>query len=175
MRRDNIPLDDLLLPSFSVWGNQWFLLTAGENAPEKFNSMTVSWGAFGRIWEHPLAIVVVRPQRWTLRFMEKYNTFSLCAFPQQYHETLNMLGSRSGRNTSKMADCGLTPIPLTQIACPGFAEAELILECKKTYFDDLRPEHFLADYIAPHYTGDYHRMYLGEVVAASGVAQYRKG
>ncbi|MEI8197412.1 MAG: hypothetical protein WCI73_16060, partial [Phycisphaerae bacterium] len=68
---------------------------------------------------------------------------------------------------------GLTPLGLTKIASPGFAEAELILECRKTYFDDLKPEHFLADYIAPNYRGDYHRMYFGEVVAAQGIAAYR--
>lgn len=174
MKREIIPVHELALQPFAAWDQAWFLLTAGENKPGGFNSMTVSWGALGWIWERPLAIVVVRPQRYTREFMEKHNTFSLCAFSEEHRESLKMLGTLSGRDTDKMARCGLTPIPLSQIPCPGFDEAELILECRKTYFTDLDPRNFLADFIAPHYQGDYHRVYFAEVLAASGTASYRR-
>jgi len=174
MQREPIPLPELHLPVFGAWEPGWFLLTAGENRPGAFNSMTVSWGALGVIWHRPLAVVVVRPQRYTRQFMERYDTFSLCAFDEPYRPALNLLGTRSGRDTSKLADAGLTPIPLPHIPCPGFAEAKLILECRKTYFDDLEPEHFLADFIAEHYQGDYHRIYFGEVLAAQGTREYRR-
>ena len=175
MTRETIPLTELHLPAFGAWEPGWFLLTAGENRPGEFNSMTVSWGALGVIWHKPLAVVVVRPQRHTRQFIERYDTFSLCAFDEAYRPALNMLGTRSGRDSRKMSECGLTPIPLSQIACPGFAEAKLILECRKMYFDDLEPGHFLADFIAPNYDGDYHRMYFGEVLAAAGTAEFRRG
>lgn len=174
MQRDNIPLTEVRMASFGAWEPGWLLLTAGENRPGGFNSMTVSWGALGVIWSRPLAIVVVRPQRYTREFMERYDTFSLCAFRESHRPALNLLGTASGRDSKKMAECGLTPIGLTQIACPGFAEAGLILECRKTYFDDLKPGHFLADFIAPNYKGDYHRVYFGEVLAAAGTAEYRR-
>jgi flavin reductase (DIM6/NTAB) family NADH-FMN oxidoreductase RutF len=173
MHRETIPVGELRLPVFAAWEPGWFLLTAGENRPGGFNSMTVSWGALGLIWHRPLVIVVVRPQRYTYEFMERYDTFSLCAFGESYHPALSKLGTLSGRDTNKMAECGLTPIALEQIACPGFDEAELILECRKAYFDDLNPEHFLADFIAPNYQGDYHRMYIGEVLGASGTSRYK--
>lgn len=173
MSRESIPLNELQLRTFGAWEPGWFLLTAGENRPGGYNSMTVSWGALGVIWHKPLVMVVVRPQRYTYEFIEKHNTFSLCAFNERHRPALNLLGTQSGRNTAKMADCGLTPIALTQIACPGFEEAELILECRKMYFDDLDPAHFLADFIAPNYKGDYHRMYFGEVLAASGTEACR--
>ena len=55
-----------------------------------------------------------------------------------------------------------------------FAEAELVVECRKIYFDDLEPRQFLADWIEPNYPKkDYHRMYFGEILAISGVAKYR--
>ncbi len=174
MKRENIPLTDLQLPAFGAWEPGWFLLTAGENRPGAFNSMTVSWGALGVIWSRPLAVVVVRPQRYTRQFMEQHDTFSLCAFDASFRPVLEMLGTRSGRDTPKMVECGLTPVALSAIACPGFDEASLILECRKTYFDDLEPAHFLADFIAPNYQGDYHRVYFGEVLAAAGIAQYRR-
>jgi flavin reductase (DIM6/NTAB) family NADH-FMN oxidoreductase RutF len=174
MQREPIPPEELYLPAFGAWEPGWFLLTAGENRPGGFNSMTVSWGALGVIWHRPLAVVVVRPQRYTRQFMERYGTFSLCAFDESQRPTLNLLGTHSGRDTRKMAECGLTPIALSQIACPGYAEAKLILECRKTYFADLDPAHFLADFIAPHYQDDYHRMYFGEVLAAAGTAEFRR-
>ena len=174
MQRETIPLTELYLPAFGAWEPGWMLLTAGENRPGAFNSMTVSWGALGVIWHRPLAVVVVRPQRHTRRFMEQYDTFSLCAFDEAYRPVLNLLGTLSGRDSSKMTDSGLTPIALGRIACPGFAEAKLILECRKTYFDDLEPAHFLADFIAPHYQGDYHRVYFGEVLAAAGTSEFRR-
>lgn len=174
MQREEIPLSDLRLPVFGAWEPGWMLLTAGENRPGGFNSMTVSWGALGVIWHRPLAVVVVRPQRYTRQFMERHDTFSLCAFDESYRSTLEMLGTLSGRDTQKMRDCGLTPIALSRISCPGFDQAKLILECRKIYFDDLKAANFLADFIAPHYQNDYHRIYFGEVLAASGTAEFRR-
>lgn len=173
MERHEIPASEIVFPPFARWEPGWLLLTAGENRPAGYNSMTVSWGGLGVIWGRPLAIVVVRPQRYTFEFMERSASFSLCAFAESYRPVLTLLGTKSGRDSAKMQECGLTPLALTKIVSPGFAEAELILECRKTYFDDLKPEHFLADYIAPNYCGDYHRMYFGEVVAAQGTAAYR--
>lgn len=172
MNRQSIPLNQLMMRSFATWSEKWFLLTAGENRPGAFNSMTVSWGGLGVIWGRPLAVIFVRPQRYTREFTDQHDTFSLCVFPETCKPALNMLGTLSGRNTDKMQECGLTPIALSEIACPGYDEAELILECKKSYFNDLDPKNFLADYIAENYQKDYHRMYFGEVLAVSGTAEY---
>jgi flavin reductase (DIM6/NTAB) family NADH-FMN oxidoreductase RutF len=174
MERREIPLAEVQLHCFGAWEPDWFLLTAGVNRPGGFNSMTVSWGALGVIWHRPLAVVVARPQRYTREFLERHDTFSLCAFDETCRSALEMLGTLSGRDTHKMRDCGLTPIALSHISCPGFAEAKLILECRKIYFDDLNPANFLADFIAPNYQNDYHRMYFGEVLAASGAAEYQR-
>jgi len=38
---------------------------------------------------------------------------------------------------------GLTPTALTWIAAPLFAEAYLIFECRKIYWQDFNPDHFL--------------------------------
>jgi flavin reductase (DIM6/NTAB) family NADH-FMN oxidoreductase RutF len=174
MRREAIPLTQLILPAFGAWEPGWLLLTAGENKTGGYNSMTVSWGAFGVIWHRPMAMVVVRPQRYTYEFIERCDTFSLCAFDESHRPALEMLGTLSGRDTNKMIDCGLTPVALGRISCPGFDEAKLILECRKMYFGDLDPAHFLAPFIAEHYQGDYHRMYFGEVLAATGTTEYRR-
>jgi flavin reductase (DIM6/NTAB) family NADH-FMN oxidoreductase RutF len=75
---------------------------------------------------------------------------------------------------NKVKECGLTPVPSREVQAPGFDEAELILECRKIYYSDFDPAHFLADFIEPNYPEkDYHRMYFGWIVSAWGTAQYR--
>jgi len=54
------------------------------------------------------------------------------------------------------------------------AEAELVLECRKAYFDDLEPRHFLDPRIHGEYHDDHHRVYFGEVVAVQGTGDWRR-
>jgi flavin reductase (DIM6/NTAB) family NADH-FMN oxidoreductase RutF len=135
--------------------------------------MTVSWGSFGTIWAKPFAMCVVRPQRYTSEFMEKYDNFTLCSFPEAHRDPLEILGSQSGREMDKVRASGLTPQAATAVSSPIYAEAELVIECKKIYFQDLDPKGFLASYIAPCYKNDYHRMYFGEILAISGTSAFR--
>ena len=104
----------------------------------------------------------------------QYPDFTICHFPSQYSEALTYCGSHSGRDVDKIAECGLSPIPSSKVESPGFDEADLIIECSKMYFDDFKPEHFLAGFIEENYPAkDYHRLYLGEIKAASGTGQYK--
>ena len=173
MKRGSIALDELLVKSHYLWDKQWLLLTAGDFAAGHFNTMTVGWGSLGTMWGRPFAQVVVRPHRYTYGFMEQYDTFTLCTFPEEYRWAVNLLGTKSGRDGDKIAEAGLTPIGSTQIAAPGFAEAKLILECRKIYWDDLDPAHFVDPSIENHYAQkDYHRIYFGQILAIFGVELY---
>ena len=50
---------------------------------------------------------------------------------------------------------------------PYFAQAELVLVCKKAYWQDMDPAHFLDPEIETHYAQrDYHRIFIGEIVEA---------
>jgi len=174
MKREAIAVNEFVVPAVSVWGERWFLLAAGDFKAGAFNMMTVAWGGFGVMWSKPLAMVVVRPSRYTYQFMEKGASFSLCAFPPACKGKLEFCGSKSGREVDKLKGCGLTPIGLETIAEPGFDEAELIVECRKMYYDDFKPEHFLAPDIENNYSGsDYHRMYFGEILAVHATREYR--
>ncbi len=171
-----IPIDQLLLNVSALWSEQWLLLTAGDFRAGKFNTMTVGWGSFGVMWNKPFVQVVVRPTRYTYQFMEQYEDFTLCAFPETYRAALELLGSTSGREGNKIAASGLVPIPATRVSAPAFAEAELIIECRKIYWDDFKPDHFMDRSIHSNYPlKDYHRVYFGEIVAVSGVDRYRAG
>ncbi|MGN0528823.1 MAG: flavin reductase family protein, partial [Eubacterium sp.] len=55
--------------------NQWGLVTAGdENA---LNTMTVSWGAVGELWAKDMVTIYIRPQRYTVKFLEEKDYFTL--------------------------------------------------------------------------------------------------
>jgi flavin reductase (DIM6/NTAB) family NADH-FMN oxidoreductase RutF len=173
MERLTIAPDDFVF-DHSIIANRWLLLTAGEFAPRKFNSMTISWGSVGQIWNKTFFQVVVRPTRYTRDFMESGDYFTLCVLPEKYRSALSLLGSRSGRDGDKIKASGLTPIPSVIAPAPGYDEAELIVECKKMYWQDLDPSHFLDPGIMANYPKrDFHRAYFGEVVAVRGMVAYR--
>lgn len=174
MNRDPIDVTQLLVRSHDLWNRQWMLLTGGDFAQRRYNTMTVGWGSLGTMWWKPFAQVVVRPGRYTREFMETWDTFTLCAFPDACRPALELLGNRSGRDGDKIAESGLTPMASGVVAAPCFAEAELVLECRKMYWQDLDSGHFLDPGIEKHYPlKDYHRVYFGEIVAVQGTARYR--
>ena len=56
-------------------GQDWMLVAAGDK--EKFNMMTASWGSMGYLWNKPVVMVFVRPQRYTFEFTERKDEFTL--------------------------------------------------------------------------------------------------
>ena len=167
MKKDlkKIGLKELESKIFKLWDDQWFLLSAGDFKKGDFNTMTVAWGSLGIMWSVPFAQVVVRPTRHTYHFMNKYNDFTLCAFPEKYRKDLSYLGSHSGRDEDKIAKTALTPCASDYVKAPSFEEAELIIECQKIYEQDMDPDKFLEDFIHTKYKeNDYHRIYFGKIL-----------
>ena len=174
MKRADIAPDRLTCLPVHDWQKRWFLLASGDFASGAFNFMTVAWGSLGYMWERPLAMIVVRPTRYTYEFLEKYPDFTLCQFSKEYSKKLAWCGANSGRQVDKVKHTGLTPEAGRLVAAPVFAEAELVLECRKIYWSDFDPAHFVAGYIEGNYPDkDYHRVYFGEILAAAGTAAYR--
>jgi len=168
-----IPAESLDLPINRIWKDEWFLLTAGDFAARSYNTMTVAWGGMGVMWSRPMAMVVVRPQRYTHEFMERCGDFTLCAFAREHREALNLLGTVSGRGRDKIAESGLTPCASAVARSPCFAEAKLVVECRKIYRDAIDPAGFLDPTIERNYpTRDYHSLYFGEVLAIRGTPEY---
>jgi flavin reductase (DIM6/NTAB) family NADH-FMN oxidoreductase RutF len=156
---------NLSVDNVGLWDKQWLLLTSG--TLEDCNMMTVSWGSIGCMWNRPFAQIVVRPQRYTFQFLEKNDSFTLCAFEEKYRQALQLLGSKSGRYGDKLSMTDLTYKKSTKVSAPAYNEASLILECRKIYFQDLNPEGFLDKSIKDNYPiNDYHRVYFGEILAA---------
>jgi flavin reductase (DIM6/NTAB) family NADH-FMN oxidoreductase RutF len=156
-----------------LFANQWLLLTAGDFNSRRFNTMTIAWGSIGTMWNKPFVQVVVRPQRHTRKFMDEFETFTVCAFPTACRSALQLLGSKSGRDGNKILESGLTPAAATAVGAPVFAEATLAIECRKVYWQDMDPRGFASSSIAANYpVKDYHRIYFGEIVAIRGTGEY---
>ena len=147
---------------FSAIGDQWMLVSAGDRT--KSNTMTASWGGMGVLWGRNVVTVYIRPQRYTYSFMEKSDYFTVAFFDESWRDALSLCGSKSGREVDKAKACGFT-LAYGRGDAPYFQEARLVLVCKKLYFDDIDPTHFLDREIdSRNYPGkDYHRMYIGEV------------
>ena len=144
-------------------GKDWMLITAGTLA--RFNMMTASWGGMGNLWRGPVAFAFVRPQRFTFPLMEQNAYFTLTFYDESYRETLNFCGTHSGRDVDKVAATGLTPVA-GETGAVYFAEARLVLECRKVYAQYLKGENFVVSEFDDKFypTKDYHRLYVGEIV-----------
>ena len=139
-----IPVSDLNIHPCTAIAKEWMLITAG-NAERGYNTMTASWGHLGSIWGHggglPTSVIFIRPQRFTKEFVDREEYYTLTFFDPQYKKALGYLGSHSGRDGDKVAAAGLTPVFLEETT--AFAEAKLVLVCRKLYRAPLLEEGFL--------------------------------
>lgn len=144
-------------------GDKWMLVAAGDR--EKFNMMTASWGSMGFLWNKPVVMVFVRPQRYTFEFTEKCDMFTLTFFDERYRQALNVCGSVSGKEVDKVKESELTPY-FTETGNPASEEASLVLECRKLYTDFLEEEAFVDRKIvdAQYKEKDFHKVYVAEIV-----------
>jgi flavin reductase (DIM6/NTAB) family NADH-FMN oxidoreductase RutF len=144
-------------------GKDWMLITAGKI--NDYNMMTASWGALGWLWEKPVSFIFVRPQRYTHKFTEREDYYTLCFFDENNREILSKMGTVSGRNFDKMNYEQLTAIE-TDNGSVAFAEARIIIECKKLYATKIKEDDFVDEKIPAkvYPTRDFHTMYVGEIL-----------
>jgi flavin reductase (DIM6/NTAB) family NADH-FMN oxidoreductase RutF len=147
---------------FKLVGKDWMLITAGDR--HAFNTMTASWGTMGVLWSKPVAFCFIRPTRHTFGFADKAGCFTLSFFAGKYRKALTFCGTHSGRDTDKVAATGLAPV-FDRTGAIYFAQARLVLVCRKLYTTDIDPKRFLDPAIDKNYPKkDYHRAFVGEVV-----------
>ena len=136
----------------------WALLSAG--APGDWNTMTVSWGAIGELWGFDAAFIFVRPQRYTMKYLDANEYFTLSfGLPR---ETMALCGKISGRGCDKIARAGLTAHAQDGTVWP--TGAKLVIVCRKAAKQVIDPAGFIDPAIEGNYQGDYHQMFVGEIV-----------
>lgn len=172
--RIEIAPEDLVINPSHLWAKQWLLLTAGDYASGRYNTMTVGWGYIGHMWGKPSAVAFVRPQRYTAEFLNGCDSFTLTAFGEEMRSALQLCGSKSGRDCNKIAEGHLSAIASKEVSSPAFAEAELILECRQKYRDVFKKDSFLESMIPAEIypDGDFHLIFAGEILRIEGTEKY---
>ena len=147
---------------FTAINDDWMLITA-KKEDGSVNTMTASWGGFGILWGRPICFCVIRPQRYTLEFVEEAENLTLSFLKDGYKEALNLLGRKSGRDCDKIAESGLTVVEDGEIV--GFGEARMVISGKKIYTDIIKESGFIDKTIIdskyPH--RDYHKVFICEI------------
>lgn len=140
--------------------DEWMLLTAGNS--EGYNMMTASWGFMGEMWGEDSVAVVVRPQRYTMEFLEKqdYFTISLYGDNKAIHK---ICGVSSGRDVDKTKETGLTPVVNDKYVY--FGEARMVFVIKKQFVQPLKEENFVDKEIIDKWypSKDYHNLIIGKI------------
>lgn len=159
-----INIRDIKVSAPELISDGWGLVTCGTG--EKFNTMTVSWGALGEIWGKDAAFIFIRKRRYTYEFLESNSLFTLSFYDKKHRDALTLCGKKSGRDIDKVAETGLTPVFTDGTVT--FGEAKYTLVCRIMGATELTPDTFLDSEINDCYdektAGDYHKMYIAEIV-----------
>ena len=159
-----IKFEELKIDTYQMFAKNWPLLTAG-NQKKGYNTMTISWGHLGSLWGHnmPTVIVYVRPQRYTKKFVDENEYFTLSILDEKYKSQLAYLGSHSGKDEDKIHNCGLDVefVDDTTYIKPS----KNVLVCRKLYQQSLKEENFIDKKVMQdaYPNSDYHDMYIAQI------------
>jgi len=155
--------DQIELNPVQMVADDWMEVSAGKEG--NMNLMTIAWGTLGELWGKPVFTVFVSSSRYTHKFMEENDYFTVTHFPSSMRRELSYLGSVSGRDEDKVAGAGLT-VEFTELGNPIYAEADLAIECKKLYGQQFSPDLMPAEQREWYEKNGLgiHYMYIGEIV-----------
>jgi flavin reductase (DIM6/NTAB) family NADH-FMN oxidoreductase RutF len=123
--------------------------------------MTASWGFMGEMWGADSAIAMIRPQRYTMKFVDENDRFAL-SFYGDNKAIHKICGSMSGKDVNETELTGLSPIFSDNTVY--FEEARLVIICKKQLVADLKEEHFIDKEPLKWYESkDFHKMIIGKI------------
>jgi flavin reductase (DIM6/NTAB) family NADH-FMN oxidoreductase RutF len=145
---------------------------------EMVNTMTIAWGQIGIEWNKMIFTAYVRTGRYTHKMLEENPEFTInVPVGEKVGKILGYCGTKSGKDTDKIADCELTLVDSNNVNVPGIKELPLTLECKVIYKqlqvrndipqglrDKFYPEAVGSE--ASGANGDLHTMFYGEIVGA---------
>ena len=139
-----------------------FLTVAGERP----NTMTIGWGGVGCVWNKPVFLVMVRPQRHTYKMLEAAGEFTVSVPTMNpLKAELAFAGTKSGRELDKFDGHGLTAAPAQEVRAPIVAECGLHFECRTLLTQDMTPERMDPALVnGPYKAGDFHTLFFGEIL-----------
>lgn len=174
MPKETVPYTTYLDETLTLLANPGLLLVSqGEEGPP--NAMTIGWGTVGIVWGLKMFIVLVRPSRYTFTRLEQSDSFTVNVPGPSLHDAVNFCGTRSGRDHDKFDVCDMTVEPSGTVSAPGIAEAPIVYECQILHTNDVINANLDPDIVTKAYSsGDFHRIYYGEILAVRAVANARE-
>ncbi len=145
---------------------------------DKVNPMTIGWGTIGIEWGRPVFVTYIREGRYTRQMLDETGEFTVnIPYGDVDSKILSYCGTKSGRDTDKVADLGLELVDSSVVNVPGIRQLPLTLECKVLCRNiqniPMLPEEILKRYYPkgvdssnPGSNEDFHIAYYGEIVNA---------
>lgn len=119
------------------------------------NIITIAWA--GTVCTNPpMVSISVRPERYSAPIIKETGEFVINLTTRELAFATDYCGVKSGRDTDKFRDMGLTPLPGEKVKAPLIGESPVNLEC-------------IVRQVMP--LGS-HDMYLAEVVAVHADEKY---
>lgn len=144
-------------------------------AEECANAMTIGWGSLGIEWGTRIFTIYVRESRFTRELLDRSGEF-VAAFPYgdqhaaKVKKALGICGSKSGRDTDKLAMAGLTLVDSEIVQPSAIKEFPLTLECR-VVFSQVQPANEISSRFKNFYppfdeegNADSHIAYYGEIL-----------
>lgn len=155
---------ELQRSAFQMIGKDWMLICPPDKTKAGgINPMTASWGGVGILWNKPVCTLYIRPQRYTYNLAEESEYLSVCFPPEADRESMRFCGTRSGRDTDKVSECGFGTAEFDGVRY--IDSSDVVFICKKLYADDLKEESFTdTSPLANYKQKDYHRFYICEIL-----------
>ena len=109
------------------------------------NIITVAWT--GTVCTNPPMLTIrVRPERHSYHMIKETGEFVVNLTTEDLAFATDYCGVKSGRDTDKWKDMGLTQEPASKVSVPLIKECPVNLECKVVRVDELGSQHmFLAE------------------------------
>lgn len=164
MEKQDIRLFDLWQETVQMLTHEGILLCS-LSKDGKPNVMTIGWMTGGVVWGKPILVVYVRPTRFTFQYLEQVPEFTVNVLPPEYAEALQFCGTASGRDVDKFAQTGLKPVSARKVKVPVIEQGVIHYECRIVHKSDLVPENLATELQSVYPQKDYHRIYMGEVLA----------
>lgn len=138
-------------------------LNVGGEAP---NTMTIGWGSIGCIWNRPVFMVLVRPQRHTYDLLRAAGEFTVSVPTKNpLKRELAFAGTQSGRDFDKFTGHGISAAPAQLVSAPIVRECGLHFECRTLLTQAMTPDRMDPSIIQYTYrAGDFHTMFFGEIL-----------
>lgn len=127
----------------------------GKAPDAKPNIITVAWT--GTVCsDPPMVYISVRPERYSYDLIRESGEYVINLTTEALVRATDYCGVKSGRDTDKWKDMGLTPVPASKVGAPLIAESPVNLECRVTEVKELGSHHmFLAEVVAVSVDGSY--------------------